>query len=75
MWSLWKRQLPTLYGYDDNTAHEIVTRLTYIGAGATGTWFSGGPPFGGCGGSSGYLNFLAADDDDEMRARLRGLRG
>jgi hypothetical protein len=64
VWSLWKRQLPTLYGYDDNTAHEIVNRLTYIGAGATSTWFSGGPPNGGCSASGGYKNFLAADDDD-----------
>jgi len=64
VWSLWKRKLPTLYGVDNNTAAEIVTRLTYIGAGATSTWFSGGPPNGGCGGSSGYMNYLAADDDD-----------
>jgi len=64
VWSLWKRKLPTLYGIDNNTAHEIVTRLTYIGAGATSTWFSGGPPNGGCGGTSGYMNYLAADDDN-----------
>jgi hypothetical protein len=64
IWSLWKRKLPQLFGYDDNTALEVVTRLTYIAAGATSTWFSGGPPYGGCGGSSGYLNFLAADDDN-----------
>ena len=65
VWSLWKRELQrTPYNYDDNTAHEIVNRLTFIGAGNTGTWFSGGPPDGGCGGSSGYMNYLAADDDD-----------
>ncbi|MDH3404237.1 MAG: hypothetical protein OEP45_11515, partial [Acidobacteriota bacterium] len=64
VWSLWKRKLPVIYGYDDNTAHEIVNRLTFIGAGATGTWFSGGPPNGGCAGSSGYMNYLAADDDN-----------
>ena len=49
---------------DNNTAAEIVTRLTYIAAGSTSTWFSGGPPNGGCGGSSGYMNYLAADDDN-----------
>lgn len=65
VWSLWKRLLQSPpYSYDNNTAHEIVNRLTYIGAGATGTWFSGGPPNGGCGGSSGYMNYLAADDDN-----------
>ena len=58
VWSLWKRELPSVYGYDNNTAHEIVTRLTFIGAGATGTWFSGGPPFGGCAANSGYKNYL-----------------
>jgi hypothetical protein len=65
VWSLWKRELQSApYNYDDATAHEIVTRLTYIGAGNTGTWFAGGPPNGGCAGTSGYMNYLAADDDN-----------
>ena len=64
VWSLWKRKLSQLYGIDSNAAHEIVTRMTFIAAGNTSTWFSGGPPNGGCGGSSGYMNYLAADDDD-----------
>ena len=64
VWSLWKRELPGTYGYDNNTAHEIVNRLTFIGAGNTGTWFSGSPPEGGCSGGSGYQNYLAADDDN-----------
>jgi len=67
IWSLYKRKLQDdLYGYDDLTALEITTRLTYIAAGVTSTWFTGGPPngFHGCNGSSGYRNFLAADDDD-----------
>ncbi len=65
VWSLWKRKLQAApYGYDNNTAHEIVNRLTFIGAGNTGNWFSGSPPFGGCAGGSGYLNYLAADDDN-----------
>jgi hypothetical protein len=65
VWSLWKRKLQSApYNYDNNTAHEIVNRLTFIGAGNTGTWFSGGPPLGGCAANSGYLNYLAADDDN-----------
>ncbi len=65
VWSLWKRELTGApYNLDNNTAHEVVNRLTFIGAGATGTWFSGGPPFGGCSSSSGYMNYLAADDDN-----------
>lgn len=35
VWDLYKRHLPEMYGYDDNTAMEIVTRLTYIAAGKT----------------------------------------
>jgi hypothetical protein len=49
---------------DNNTAHEVVNRLTFIGAGNTGTWFSGGPPNGGCASTSGYMNYLVADDDN-----------
>ncbi len=65
MWNLWKRELPAApYNFDSNRAHEVVTRLTYIAAGVTSTWFSGGPPNGGCSGSSGYNNYLAADDDN-----------
>ncbi len=65
IWSLWKRKLQSApYNLDNNTAHEIVTRMTFIGAGAVSNWFSGGPPNGGCAGSSGYQNFLAAADDN-----------
>ncbi len=65
IWSLWKRLLQAApYNMDNNTAHEVTNRLTFLGAGNTGTWFSGGPPNGGCGGSSGYMNFLAVDDDN-----------
>ena len=65
VWSLWKRKLQAApFNMDNNTAMEVGARLTYIGAGNTGTWFSGGPPNGGCTGGSGYLNYLAADDDN-----------
>ncbi len=64
VWDLWKRDLPALFGMDNNTALEVVTRMTYIGAGGVGTWYAGSPPFGGCSSSGGYLQYLAADDDD-----------
>jgi len=65
IWSLWKRKLQSApYSLDDYTAHEIVNRLTFIAAGNTSVWFSGGPPNGGCAAASGYMNFLAADDDN-----------
>ncbi len=65
IWSLWKRKLQAPpYNLDEHTAHEIVTRLTFIGGGNTGTWYSGSPPNGGCAATSGYMNYLAADDDN-----------
>ncbi len=49
---------------DSNTALEIATRLSYLGSALVGNWFQCTGPFAGCNGDSGYLNFLAADDDD-----------
>ncbi len=67
VWDLLKRDLPTFHGMDDNTALEVTTRLTFIGAGNAAGWFdASGPPPGaaGCGASQAYLQFLATDDDD-----------
>ena len=65
IWDLWKRDLTAApFNMSDDTAHEVVTRLTFQGGGNVGSWFSGGPPSGGCGASSGYMQFLAADDDN-----------
>jgi hypothetical protein len=65
VWSLWKRKLQTApFNLDNNTAHEVTNRLTFLGATGVGTWFAGGPPFGGCSSTGGYLKYLAADDDN-----------
>ncbi len=65
VWDLYKRKLQQdPFKYDENTALEIVTRLTYIAAGNINTWFSGTPKFSGCGSQSGYRAYLEADDDD-----------
>ncbi len=65
LWSLWKRKLVSApYSLEVNTAHEVATRLSYIAGGNITTWFSGGPPNGGRAAGSGYLNYLAADDDN-----------
>jgi hypothetical protein len=65
VWSLYKRHLQSPpYNYDDYTALEIVTRLTYIGGGSVVSWYSGTPPYGGCAATSGYKKFLTADDDN-----------
>ncbi len=67
IWSLYKRDLPQTYGYDDNTSLEIVQRLTFIAAGNVQLWFAislANAPFAGCGNNSGYNSYLDADDDD-----------
>ena len=65
VWDLAKRDLPNLYGTDDNQSLEIATRLNNIGASQVGDWFTcTGDNEDGCAGESGYQNFLAADDDN-----------
>ncbi|MCB1049450.1 MAG: hypothetical protein KDC71_02540 [Acidobacteria bacterium] len=64
VWDLWKRDLPTIYGMSDKTAQELTTRINFIGSGGVSTWFQCAQGTGGCGAGSGYLNFLAADDDN-----------
>ncbi len=65
VWDLWKRDLPTFYGLDDNTAHEITNRDLFLGADNVGTWYvlNNGTQ-GGCAATSGYQQFLGADDDN-----------
>lgn len=66
-WDLLKRDLPAApYNMDNNTALEVAAHLLYQGSGLVGQWMqcvsgSGGD---GCNGDGGYLNFLAADDDN-----------
>jgi hypothetical protein len=64
VWDLWNRDLQSVFGLPTDTAREIAVELTYLGGGAVGNWFTCSPPFGGCNADGGYLNFLAADDDD-----------
>ena len=51
------------YNYDFNTAHEITTRLFYLGAQSITSWYTCSVG-GGCGATGGYLQVLAADDDN-----------
>ncbi len=67
-WDLLTRDLPGgSPALDFNTSLEIVTRLFYRGAGAVDDWFQCSPGSGtgdGCNAGGGYLNLLAADDDN-----------
>jgi hypothetical protein len=64
IWDLHARDLPALFGLDANSALEIATRLSYLGGGLVSVGYLCAPPHGGCGATGGYLNFLAADDDN-----------
>ena len=67
VWDLVHRKLNAPpYNLDLNTALEIGTRLTYLGAGPTTNWFTcnNGSSENGCAAASGYMNYLAADDDN-----------
>ncbi len=84
VWDLWQRDLPCHgIGWDIGTGtcvggvppvmtiditRELATRLTFVGAGGVGNWFScvNGTGVGdGCNADSGYLQYVAADDDGD----------
>lgn len=71
LWDLIHRDLRgfdgSAFDFDLNTALELGTRLTYLGSYVVGSWFQCNPGSGvgnGCNASGGYLNYLAADDDN-----------
>ena len=68
IWDLYRRDLQSPpYDLLPATALELATRLTYLGGGAVGDWFQctdGTGTGDGCNADSGYLNFLAMDDDN-----------
>ncbi|MEE8524560.1 MAG: hypothetical protein V3T72_11565, partial [Thermoanaerobaculia bacterium] len=64
VWDLFDQDLPAA-GHDFNTALEIATRLTFIGTGNIGDWFTcAGLGNDGCGANSAYMQYLTADDDN-----------
>ena len=68
LWDLYRRDLQgfdgSAFDFDDDTAAEIASRLIYLGSGPVGGWFDCIAGNAGCAADTGYLNFLAADDDD-----------
>ena len=65
-WDLIHRDLAGApFSLDTNTALNLVARLQYLGGGNVDSWYQcveGG--IAGCGADSGYMNYLAIDDDD-----------
>jgi hypothetical protein len=68
IWDLVHRDLQAApFNMDLDTALEVGTRLTYLGAGGVGAWYQCDDGTGtgdGCNADGGYLNFLAIDDDN-----------
>jgi hypothetical protein len=66
IWDLATRDLrnPATFNYDANTAFEVTTRLTYLGGQLVASWYQCTAGSAGCGATGGYLQFLAADDDN-----------
>ena len=64
VWDLQFRDLRAApFNLDANTALEITTRLNYRAAQTITNWYTCSVG-GGCGATGGYLQFLAADDDN-----------
>jgi hypothetical protein len=64
VWDLQFRDLRAApFNFDANTALELTTRLNYRAAQTITTWYTCAVG-GGCGATGGYLQFLAADDDN-----------
>jgi hypothetical protein len=64
-WDLFARDLQAApFDFDFNTSLEVATQLVYRAAGNIGSWYQCSPTQGGCLADGGYLNLLAADDDN-----------
>jgi len=64
-WDLQFRDLRAApFNFDENTALELSSRLVFFGSQSVTSWYACLPAGGGCGATAGYLQFLAADDDN-----------
>ena len=73
VWDLWNRDLVGApFNLDLDVAREIATQLTYRGASNVSSWYActngtggcGNPNGCGCAANSGYMSYIAADDDN-----------
>jgi hypothetical protein len=66
-WDFAARDLQSApYNYDAQTAFLVANRIFYQGSGNVGSWHACtcGVSASGCGAANGYMQWLAADDDD-----------
>ena len=55
------------FNFDENTAFIIANRTAFLGSGSVKDWYTcsgGGSTSDGCGTNNGYMQWLAADDDN-----------
>lgn len=72
VWDLWNRDLIAApFSFNVDRTREIAARLTFNGATNVSQWYNCSDPAGsnnavgdGCNAGGGYLNYIAADDDD-----------
>lgn len=65
IWDLWNRHLTAgVFNFSRDLSRIIANQQTHRAAGAVNNWWSGTGGTAGCGADSGYLQYLAADDDD-----------
>ena len=65
IWDLWNRDLVAApYNYSLDRAREVATQLSFRGIGSVTNWFACTQGSGGCGATSGYKQYLTADDDN-----------
>jgi hypothetical protein len=66
-WDLAARDLQSApYNYDSQTAFIVANKIFYQGSGNVGSWHACacGSSSSGCGATNGYMQWLAADDDN-----------
>ncbi len=67
-WDLAARDLQAApFNFDENTAFIIANRTAFLGSGSVSDWYAcsgGGNSSNGCGAGNGYMQWLAADDDN-----------
>jgi len=65
VWDLWNRDLTAApLNLSRDLARIVATQLTFRGSGSVNNWWVGTGPSAGCNADSGYLQYLAADDDN-----------
>ena len=65
VWDFWNRDLTAApFNYTLDRSREIATLLSFRGSGSVTSWYSCSQGSGGCAATTGYMGYLAADDDN-----------